>query len=652
VTETSPTGTSDESTALLEAATLLERLERDLVDLETAMREAIARVPEARRESARNLVHYVALRQHDLRRLQHDLAQLGLSSLGRSESWVRGSVIQASRRVHEALALRGSDAAGREAVRLGNESRGIMSWESANTRLHTSTQEILGPRPDGRHIYVMVTAPSADEADQAWMSRMLLVGMNVLRVNCAHEGPKEWTRLLGALDGARRETGKPCRVLMDLAGPKIRTAPIAGARRIVTWKPARDELGEALAPARVVLRRRSAVRGDEAEAVLMVRDEAFTLVRPGDDLVLRDARGKKRKLHVREVTGSEIVAFGDERAYVLERARAKVSRGGVKVAEISLVVGGAESGAIDVRVGDTLVLGARGDDGRPPRRDRDGKITRPGVVTCTLPAALDELRVGQRVLFDDGKIETIVKKADGRRAELLLEVVRTQKETVMLRAEKGINLPDTTTKIPALTDDDLEALTFVAAHADAVSLSFVKRPEDVRRLHAELDRLGRPDIGVVLKIETRAGFENLPRLLLEGLVRPPLAVMIARGDLAVEVGFERLAELQEEILWLCEASHVPAIWATQVLDTLARTGVPSRAEVTDAAASVAAECVMLNKGPFVADAVRVLVDILGRMEKHHYKKRSLYRKLKVSTFADRGGVEEPARAGDSEPPAG
>jgi pyruvate kinase len=86
-------------------------------------------------------------------------------------------------------------------------------------------------------------------------------------------------------------------------------------------------------------------------------------------------------------------------------------------------------------------------------------------------------------------------------------------------------------------------------------------------------------------------------------------------------------------LWLCEASHVPAIWATQVLDTLARTGVPSRAEVTDAAASVAAECVMLNKGPFVDEAVRVLSDILRRMEKHRFKKRSLYRKLRVSTFA-------------------
>src|SRR5450432_2621442 len=189
--------------------------------------------------------------------------------------------------------------------------------------------------------------------------------------------------------------------------------------------------------------------------------------------------------------------------------------------------------------------------------------------------------------------------------------------------------------VPSLTNDDRRALAFVAKHADAVSLSFVRAPEDVRSLHQELARLGRPDLGVVLKIETREGFESLPRLLLEGLRRPALGVMIARGDLAVEVGFERLAELQEEILWLCEASHVPAIWATQVLDTLARTGVPSRAEVTDAAASVAAE------------GVTALADILRRMEKHHYKKRSLFRKLSVSTFAERlsgGGEESTERA--------
>jgi pyruvate kinase len=137
-------------------------------------------------------------------------------------------------------------------------------------------------------------------------------------------------------------------------------------------------------------------------------------------------------------------------------------------------------------------------------------------------------------------------------------------------------------------------------------------------------------LGLVLKIETKLGFEALPAILLETLCRRPLAVMIARGDLAVELGFDRLAEVQEEILWLSEAAHVPVIWATQVLESLAKTGLPTRAEISDAAMAVQAECVMLNKGPYISEAVKVLASILRRMESHQYKKRQLYRPLKVS----------------------
>jgi pyruvate kinase len=103
--------------------------------------------------------------------------------------------------------------------------------------------------------------------------------------------------------------------------------------------------------------------------------------------------------------------------------------------------------------------------------------------------------------------------------------------------------------------------------------------------------------------------------------------MIARGDLAVESGFERLAEVQEEILWLCEAAHVPVIWATQVLETLAKRGAPTRAEITDAAMAHRAECVMLNKGPYIIHAVRMLDDILKRMQSHQFKKQSMLRQL-------------------------
>jgi pyruvate kinase len=163
--------------------------------------------------------------------------------------------------------------------------------------------------------------------------------------------------------------------------------------------------------------------------------------------------------------------------------------------------------------------------------------------------------------------------------------------------------------------------------ADVVELSFVQDPWDIQRLHDLLDRLGGERLGVVLKIETRRAFESLPQLLLTAMRRPRTGVMIARGDLAVEVGYQRLAELQEEILWLCTAAHLPVIWATQVLEQLAKSGLPSRAEISDAAMGERAECVMLNKGPHIGDAIVVLDDILGRMTEHHYKKTALLRQL-------------------------
>jgi pyruvate kinase len=161
-----------------------------------------------------------------------------------------------------------------------------------------------------------------------------------------------------------------------------------------------------------------------------------------------------------------------------------------------------------------------------------------------------------------------------------------------------------------------------------VGMSFVQDVADIYRLQDMVSSLGAPQKGIVLKIETRRGFEMLPDLLLAAMRSNVVGVMIARGDLAVECGYERLAEVQEEILWLCEAAHIPAIWATQVLETLAKSGVPSRAEITDAAMGERAECVMLNKGPHIIAAIRVLDNILQRMSDHHLKKSSMMRQLR------------------------
>jgi pyruvate kinase len=180
---------------------------------------------------------------------------------------------------------------------------------------------------------------------------------------------------------------------------------------------------------------------------------------------------------------------------------------------------------------------------------------------------------------------------------------------------------------------DEVALSFALEHADGVGVSFVNSARDVALIGERIRSTGRSNFGMILKLETRGVLRNLPGILFEALKYDPVGLMIARGDLAVELSFERLAEIQEELLCFGEACHLPVIWATQVLDSAAQTGVPTRAEVTDAAMAMRAECVMLGKGPHIATATRMLADIIRKMETHQFKRRSMLRPLAVAGVA-------------------
>jgi len=279
-------------------------------------------------------------------------------------------------------------------------------------------------------------------------------------------------------------------------------------------------------------------------------------------------------------------------------------------------------------LGDTLLLTPPDQPGRAAVYGEAGELLSPASIPCTLEAVFDAARPGEPVWFDDGKIGGRIVDNDG--ARLRIEITHAAPRGSRLRAEKGINLPQTALAIPALTEQDRDNLRLLAPEVDVIGMSFVRSAADVLDLQAALAGIGATRVGTVLKIETRQAFETLPLILLAALRQPPVGVMVARGDLAVEIGFERLAEVQEEILWLCEAAHVPVVWATQVLDSLARRGMPTRAEVSDAAKGVRAECVMLNKGPYIVDAVRFLCGVLERMSGHQAKHRPMMRRLAVS----------------------
>lgn len=302
---------------------------------------------------------------------------------------------------------------------------------------------------------------------------------------------------------------------------------------------------------------------------------------------------------------------------------------GPKIRTSDIVVTSAKGNVKDfikVEEGDPLILTKQKSKGKRALRDADDKIISPAKVGVLLPQIIDDLEVGHPVFFDDGTIEAIVVGKKAHEAEL--RILKAHKSK--LKAQKGINLPETKLNLPSLTKRDIELLPFVVQHADIVGYSFVRNAADVRKLYKELNKLGNKELGVVFKIENKEAVENLPLILFQAMQRRKIGVMIARGDLAVEIGYERISEAQNDILWLCEAAHVPVIWATQVLENLAKTGLATRAEVSDAAISAKAECVMLNKGPHIVEAVRTLNNILVKMEGHYFKKKPTLRPLLIA----------------------
>jgi pyruvate kinase len=617
-----PPGTDD-------PAAVAERLDALRAAMLRAEADVVARHPDVtpgHRVAAVNLAHYLAARREDLRPLQERLARLGLSSLGRME----GHVLFTVDAVRRALAaLLGRPGAVPSATDL-DPSRALARTEAAATAL-------FGPRRRARRTRVMVTLPS-EAADSPGLVRSLVdEGMAVARINCAHDDADAWTRMAAhvrAVGGAN-----PPRVLMDLAGPKLRTGALAPGPRVLHASPRRDARGEVIAPVRVALAAPGAPTGPEPVDLAVPVDGGWaSTLAVGDDLDFTDTRGRSR--------GLRVVRAGPEGAVALAHATLWIEEGTEvrRLGPSGRVVSASRVGpvpAVDrpllLRPADRLVLTRDAAPGGPAPVGADGRVLGPATIPCSMPEVFACVRAGEAIWFDDGRIGGRVVAVGPESVEV--EIVTARPDGSRLGSDKGINLPDTRFCVDGLTPADVEDLRVAAGHADVVGLSFVDDPGDVRALWRALRTETDRSLGVLVKIETRRAVARLPDILLAGLEGFPFGVMIARGDLAVECGFERLAEVQEEILWMAEAAHAPVVWATQVLETAAKKGRPTRAEITDAGMAVRAECVMLNKGPHLRTALRVLDGVLSRMEEHHWKKSSLLRPLSISR---REGAPDPA----------
>jgi pyruvate kinase len=451
-----------------------------------------AKIHPLNKSSAQNLLQYLTLRNNDIRELQDLLHGKGLSSLASSESHIQRQLQEILLRIGAAV----------PAVALNR-----CDFKYAHKKMEQRSHQLFGHSKQQQHAAIMVTFDNSFADDEELIQNLLKQGMNVARINCAHDDETVWKRMIEHIKKSSRNCKIPCRIYMDLAGPKIRT------------------------------------------------------ILPSTN----------------------------------------------------------REGKIKVREGDTVYLSENNID------EKTTKLK----IGCTQKGIVKQLRKNNLVMFDDGLIEATVKNIKTDEAELQITKVAGKKANI--KPEKGLNFPDTILNINPITAFDKKVLPFAIKHADMIGCSFIRIADDVKQFQQTIRRIaGKQKPQLVYKIETTEAVLHLPQILLQGLREQDFGIMIARGDLAVEIGFERMSEIQEEILWICEAAHTPVIWATQVLETLNKTGIATRSEITDAFRSSQAECVMLNKGAYILNAMETLKDILQRSGGHHIKKRSTFRTLKIA----------------------
>ena len=584
-------------------------------EIENNYSDEIENVHPIYRKSALNLVHYLGFRSFDIDQLQDQLRDLGLPSLSNVEGHVMKSLLSISSILNHLLGKPGRE-----------KRKGIISIKKSKKILNRNTKLLFGYKSKKRRTRIMVTLPGSAGNDYTLVNHLMNLGMNSARINCAHDNPETWEKMIGNIRQSSDKLSKNCKVMMDLGGPKLRTGSIQAGPKIIHIKPEKDVMGKVVNPSRIWIAPPDIPPPDDtATAHLPVSEEWFRHIKRGDTIQLTDTRDKKIKFIIEGKKGSGRWGYCFTSAYISSGTALKLFKPD-NTEKLAHEVGELLplEQYLNLKINDSLILHKDPKPGEPAQYDNNGKLLNHAHVSCTLPEIFKDVKKGEPIFFDDGKIEGTIEEVSDE--ELLIKITYAKDTGGKLKADKGINLPDSDLKVSGLTEKEKKDLKFVAVHTDTVNFSFVNTENDVQQLFDELGKY-ETKVGIILKIETQKGFKNLPRILLKAMQTFPIGVMIARGDLAIETGWKNFASIQEEILRICEAAHIPDVWATQVLENLAKKGVPSRAEITDAAMSQRAECVMLNKGVYIEKAVKMLDKILRRMQHFQKKKETMLPKL-------------------------
>lgn len=241
-------------------------------------------------------------------------------------------------------------------------------------------------------------------------------------------------------------------------------------------------------------------------------------------------------------------------------------------------------------------------------RDIEGDNT---IVSVSYEGLADDVEVGNRILIDDGLVELEVKEIVNE-----IDIVCTVINGGTLKDHKGVNVPNVPINLPAVTEKDISDIRFgIENDVDFIAASFIRKADDVMEIRKVLEENGGEDIEIISKIENQEGIDNI-----DEIIEASDGIMVARGDLGVEIEPEEIPLLQKQIIRKCNIAGKPVITATQMLDSMIRNPRPTRAEVTDVANAIldGTDAIMLSgetaAGKYPVEAVKTMYDIATRTE--------------------------------------
>ncbi|GFZ26969.1 pyruvate kinase [Lactobacillus corticis] len=251
----------------------------------------------------------------------------------------------------------------------------------------------------------------------------------------------------------------------------------------------------------------------------------------------------------------------------------------------------------------------------------DSKKGNPEMIHVTYEGLYDDTHVGGHVLIDDGKVDLLIKEKDEAKRELVTEA----QNTGVIGSKKGVNAPGVEIRLPGITEKDTDDIKFGLAHGiNFITASFVRKAQDVLDIRELCEEAGADYVKIFPKIESQEGIDNVDEIL-----QVSDGLMVARGDMGVEIPFINVPFVQKELIKKANALGKPVITATQMLDSMQENPRPTRAEVTDVANAVldGTDATMLSgesaNGLYPVQSVQAMADIDQRTERELHKNNTL-----------------------------